>query len=349
MTKSMKAIVYHAPKDIKLETLDVPRCDEDQIRVKVDACAVCGTDLKSYLHGNPRIRAPQVIGHEFTGIVDTVGANTKDFTLGDRIVMATSISCGECFYCKNGLSNLCINLAPMGFAYPGGMAEFVTIPQTALTNGHVIKVPSTVKAEHAALAEPLSCAVNCAENCNIKTGDTVVIIGAGPMGIMNACVARNYGAEKIIISEVNPTRLKSAESFNFDILIDPAGGDLTQAVKDATNGVGADVVIAAAPAVEPQEKALTLVRKHGTVCLFASLPADRSTISIDSRTIHYGEIRLIGTSDSRPEHVAKAVDIIAAKTISVDKLASHIIDMENIFEAFDLMQAGNAMRVVLTP
>ena len=169
------------------------------------------------------------------------------------------------------------------------------------------------------------------------------------MGIMNACIAKNYGAEKIIISEVNPTRLKSAESFNFDILIDPSSRDLTQAVKDVTNGVGADVVIVAAPAVEPQEQALTLVRKHGTVCLFASLPTGGSTISIDSRTIHYGQIRLIGTSDSRPEHVAKAVDMIAAQTISVDKIATHIIDMENIFEAFELMQAGNAMRVVLTP
>jgi L-iditol 2-dehydrogenase len=345
----MKAIVYHAPKDIKLENLDVPDCDKDQIRVKVDACAVCGTDLKSYLHGNPRIKAPQVIGHEFTGIVDTVGENIKDFTLGDRIVMATSISCGECFYCKNSLRNLCINLAPMGFAYPGGMAEFVTIPKTALANGHVVKVPPKVKAEHAALAEPLSCAVNCAENCSIRTGDTVVIIGAGPMGIMNACVAKNYGAKKIIISEVNPTRLKSAESFNFDILIDSSRRDLTQAVKDATDGVGADVVIVAAPAIKPQEQALALVRKHGTVCLFASLPAGGSTISIDSRTIHYGQIRLIGTSDSRPEHVAKAVDMIAAQTISVDKLASHIIDMENIFDAFELMQAGTAMRVVLTP
>ena len=108
MTESMKAIIYHAPKNIKLETIDVPDCDEDQIRVKVDACAVCGTDLKSYLHGNPRIRAPQVIGHEFTGIIDTVGAKTKDFALGDRMVMATSISCGDCFYCKNSLSNLCI-------------------------------------------------------------------------------------------------------------------------------------------------------------------------------------------------------------------------------------------------
>jgi len=349
MTDGMKAIVYHAQKDIKLETIDVPDCDENQIRVKVDACAVCGTDLKSYLHGNPRIRAPQVMGHEFTGIVETTGANIKNFAVGDRIVMATSVSCGECFYCKNALSNLCINLAPMGFAYPGGMAEYVTIPQTALANGHVLKVPAKVKAEHAALAEPLSCAVNCAENCNIQTGDTVVIIGAGPMGIMNACVAKNYGAEKIVLSEINQTRLNLAASFNFDILVDPSGRDLTRAVKDATAGVGADVVIVAAPAVEPQQQAISLVRKNGTVCLFASLPPGGSTISLDSRTIHYGQIRLIGTSDSRPEHVEKAVDMIAEKTISVDKLASHIIHMENIFEAFDLMQAGDAMRVVLTP
>ena len=176
MTDSMKAIVYYSPKDIRFENADMPACNDSEIRVKVDACAVCGTDFKSYLYGNPRIQSPQIIGHEFTGIIDIIGSNIKKFQIDDRIVMATSVSCGNCFYCKKGLANLCLNLAPMGFTYPGGMAEYVTVPKTAILNGHVIKVPQTVKAEHAALSEPLSCAVNCAENCGIQTGDTVLII-----------------------------------------------------------------------------------------------------------------------------------------------------------------------------
>jgi L-iditol 2-dehydrogenase len=349
MTDSMKAIVYHGPKDIRVEAIDVPSCGDGQIRARVDACAVCGTDLKAYLHGNPRIKAPRVMGHEFTGVVETVGTNVDDFSVGDRIVMATSVSCGGCYYCKEGFRNLCTDLAPMGFSFPGGMAEFITIPARALRNGHVIKVPKGIKAAHAALAEPVSCAINSAENCGVQPGDTIVVVGAGPMGIINACVARQFGAEKIILAEINEIRLKRAEAFGFDLLVNPASQDLIKIVKDQTNGIGADVVIVAAPAAQPQQQALDLVRKHGTVCLFASLPAGKSILSLDSRKIHYGEIRMVGTSDSTPAHVSKAVELISNLSLPVEKLATHVMRLDDIFKAYDLMQSGEALRVVLKP
>ena len=345
----MKAVVYYAPKDIRVEKIPVPVCGDNEIRVKVDACAVCGTDLKTYRHGNPRIKPPKVMGHEFTGIIETVGSEVKGFSVGERIVMATSISCGRCYYCRKGFTNLCIDLAPMGFTYPGGMAEYIIIPARALANGHVIKVPKEVKAEHAALAEPLSCTVNCAENCSIESGDTVVIVGAGPMGIMNACVVKGFGAAKIIVADINKIRLKKAETLGFDLVINSGRQDLTQIVRNETDGIGADVVIIAAPAVQPQEQGIDFVRKHGTVCLFASLPAGNSTLSLDSRIIHYGEIRLVGTSDSTPRQVAKAVELLSAGAIPADKLASHILGLDDIFKAYELMQSGEALRVVLKP
>jgi L-iditol 2-dehydrogenase len=196
MADTMKAVMYYAPKDIRIETIPVPSCGDNEIRVKVDACAVCGTDLKSYNNGNPRIKAPLPMGHEFTGLVETIGKNVDGFSIGDRVVMATTISCGECYYCKRGWRNICVNLAPMSFSYAGGMAEYTTIPARALKNGHVIKVPEGVKAEHAALSEPISCAVNTSEICNVQEGDTVVVAGAGSLGMINACVAREFGAKK---------------------------------------------------------------------------------------------------------------------------------------------------------
>ncbi|MHC5075329.1 MAG: alcohol dehydrogenase catalytic domain-containing protein [Planctomycetota bacterium] len=349
MSEKMKAVVYHAPGDIRVEEVAVPTCCDDELRIKIDACAVCGTDLKSYLNGNPRIKAPQVMGHEFTGLVETVGSEVKGFSVGDRIVMATSISCGECFYCEKGWRNLCANLAPMGFTYPGGMTEFTVIPGRAITNGHVVKVPEVVKPEHAALSEPLSCAVNSAGNCGIKEGDTVVVVGAGPMGIMNACVAQQYGAVKVIMAEVNAVRLQQAENFGFDMVVNSAKEDLGQIVKNETSGIGADVVIVAAPAAKPQEDALNYVRKQGAVCLFASLPSGKSELTIDSRILHYGEIRLVGTSDSTDVHVKKAVELISSGTLPADKLASHILSLDGIFEAYELMQSGEALRVVLKP
>jgi len=280
MTAEMRAIVYRGPGDIRLDGIPVSGCRDDEIRIRVDACAVCGTDLKSRLHGNPKITPPMVIGHELTGTVDTVGAKVEGFAIGDRIAMATSISCGECAYCKRGWTNLCIDLAAMGFRYPGGMAEYTTIPARALRNGHVVKVPAGVDPVHAALAEPVSCCVNALENCALAAGDTIVVIGAGPMGILNACVARILNARKVILADTNPARLARAAGFGFDRLIDPASEDLARAVKDETDGLGADVVVVAAPAARPQEQALGMVRKRGTVCLFASLPAGESIITL---------------------------------------------------------------------
>jgi len=350
MSQPMKAVVYHAPGDIRVENVPVPECGDAEIRVKVDACAVCGTDLKSFKSGNPRIKAPKVMGHEFTGIIETVGAAAVGgFEPGQRIVLATSISCGQCYYCQQGWSNLCVDLAPMGFSYEGGMAEYTVIPERALVNGHVVVVPEGVKAEHASLAEPVSCAVNSAANCNIQEGDTVVVVGAGPLGIMNACVARRFGAKTIIMAEINAVRLAQAEAFQFDRLVNPAEEDLTQIVMDATAGVGADVAIVAAPAGPPQEQAVELVRKRGTVCLFASLPASNKMLSMDSRAIHYGEVRVVGTSDSTAAHVKKAVEMIAGGALPADRLATHVLGLDEIMQAYELMQSGEALRVVLVP
>jgi L-iditol 2-dehydrogenase len=343
----MQAVVYYAPGDIRVEDVPKPVCQDGELLVKVDACAVCGTDLKSKNHGNPRIKAPLVMGHEFTGVVEESRNSKTNIKVGDRIVMATSISCGECFYCKHGFRNLCASLAPMGFSYPGGMAEYTAIPELALRGGHVISVPQGVKPEHAALAEPTSCAVNSVSQCNIQKGDTVLVMGAGPMGLLNAVVARAFGAGKIIMSELNELRRNQGKQFGIDVLVDPANEDLAAVIKRETNGVGADVVIVAAPAAKPQEEALSLVRRQGTVVLFASLPAGKSNITIDSRLIHYGEIHLIASSDSTPQHVEKAVELIASKAIPADKIASHILPRNQIEKAFELMISGEALRVVL--
>ncbi len=349
MTEKMQAIRYYGPGDVRVESIDVPACGVDEMRVRVDACAVCGTDLKAWRHGNPRMKAPIVMGHEFTGVVETVGGDVVGFAPGERIVMATSISCGQCYYCVQGWRNLCADIAPMGFAFAGGMAGYTIVPARAIVNGHVVKAPSHVLPEHAALAEPLSCAVNCVEQCGVGSGDVVVVVGGGPMGIMNACAARMKGAGTIILAEINLQRLRQAEAFGLDVLVNPGVDNLLKIVKDRTGGLGADVVIVAAPAAEPQAAALELARKRGTVCLFASLPADRCTLKVNSRLVHYGQLNLTGTSDSTAEHVAAAVDMIASGELPADKLATHVLKLEQIADAFSLMESGEALRVVLKP
>ena len=345
----MKAVRYYGPGDIRIDEIPVPQIKQDELLVRIEACAVCGSDLKAFSVGNPRLQPPIVMGHEFAGTVEEAGTDVTGFAEGDRIVMATSVSCGECLYCKKGWTNLCVSLAPMGFYFDGGMAEYTAIPARALENGHVVKVPPDLRSDFAALAEPLSCAVNSIEKCQIQQGDTVLIMGAGPMGILNACVARYSGAGKIIMTEINQARLELAGGFRIDLLVNTNEKDIKEIILQETNGFGADVVIVSAPAAAPQEEALSLVRKKGTVCLFASLPSGQSSLTIDSRLIHYNEIKLTGSSDSTAEHVGKAIEMLSDPAFPAEKIATHILSLHEIFNAFELMKSGEALRVVLKP
>ena len=345
----MRAIRYYAPKDVRVEEIPVPTLKPGELLVKVDACAVCGSDLKTFNVGNPRMKPPITMGHEFTGIIKDVAESVSEFSKGDRVVMATSISCGKCLYCQNGWSNLCIQLEPMGFFYDGGMAEYVVIPAKAVRNGHVVKVPRNLKPEYAALAEPLSCAVNSVKRSNVRKGDFVLVMGAGPMAILNALAAKEFGASKVFMTELNPARLTQAKSFDIDRLINPAEEDLVKIIMNETNGYGADVVIVTAPAAQPQEEALKLVRKRGTVCLFASLPSGKSNLTIDSRLVHYSEILVTGSSDSTTLDVQQAVRILGKPGFPADKIASHLMGLDGIHDAFKLMISGEALRVVLKP
>ena len=347
----MKAVIYHGPGDVRVQEVPKPTCGEGEILVQCDACAVCGSDLKTYKVGNPRMQPGVVMGHEFSGLIREISptAKAEGLAVGDRVVMATSVSCGLCLYCRRGWRNLCANIKPMGFGYNGGMARWCAIPAQAVAGGHVVAAPVDMPAAHAALAEPVSCAVNSIEQCNMNPGDVVLVLGAGPMGLLNALVARAKGASKIILSEPNPARLAQAEPF-CDVCVNPTESDLAAVVAAETeDGLGADVCIVAAPANQPQEQALSLVRKRGTICLFASLPVERKMLDIDSRLLHYGELRLVGTSDSTPAHVAEAVQLLASGAVPADKIATHSFPLDEIQTAFDLMLNGEGLRIILEP
>ena len=350
----MKAVIYYGKNDVRVEEVPVPACGAGELRVRIEACAVCGSDLKTFQNGNPRMKPPITMGHEFSGRLDTVGAGVRGFAAGERVVMATSVSCGECFYCRKGWSNLCANLKPMGFAFPGGMAEYLIVPELAVRNGHVVKVPdppggARLASEHAALAEPVSCAVNCAELCGIGEGDSVVVVGAGPMGLMNLFVAREFGARKLILAQRPGKRLEQARAFDCGRLVDTGAEDLRQVVLEETGGLGADCVIVAAPSAAAQAEAPGLVRKRGTVCLFASLPVGSNLLSVDSRTIHYGEIRVVGASDSTARQVERALAILAKPGFPKEKLVSHQLGLRDFARAFQMMLDRDGLRIVLRP
>lgn len=345
----MKAVVYYGPGDVRLEERPYPKLKKNNLIVKVTCCAICGTDLKLATIGNPRFHPPRIIGHEMVGKIFEIGSDLSGFSIGDRITLATTISCGNCYYCKLGLGNICPNARPISCDFDGAFAEYLLVPHQAIIRGNVIKVPDSVSDEAAALSEPLSCAINAQEIAGVKPGDNVVIIGGGPLGALHAGLAKALGASEVIIVQRSEPRLTYLKRLKDVIVVDSENEDVSSIIKERTNGLGADIVIVCAPDREIMEKSIFFTRKGGTVSLFASLPKENANLTFNSRIIHYGELRIVGSSDSRPEHVIKAVELLSKGKINTDVIITHKIALEDIFKGIELMKNSRSLKILVYP
>ena len=345
----MKAAVYYAPGDIRVENRPEPAAKDDNLIVKVKCCSICGTDIKIATIGNPRCHPPRIIGHEMVGQIIHAGSGTKGFAAGERVTLATTVSCGKCRYCTRGLGNICPDAKPVSYDFDGAFAQRMEIPSMALTGGNVIKVPESVTDEAAALSEPLSCALNAQEIAGVKEGGRVLIVGDGPLGVLHAELLKASGVKDIAILARNVKRVELLRKIKNIYLIDTNAVDTGTAINEWTEGLGADVVIVCAPTRDAHEKSLNYVRKGGTVSFFASLPKEAPEITINSRTVHYGELRITGASDSRPEHVEKVVRLLAQGKIATDSIITHKIPLENIHTGFELMKNRDSLKVMVYP
>lgn len=345
----MKAAIYYGPADIRVEERPEPAPAEDNLLVEIHCCAICGTDLKLATIGNPRCHPPRIIGHELVGHITHVGAQVDGFAVGERVTLATTVACGNCAYCALGLGNMCPNAKPVSYDFDGGFAEMLAIPPAAIAGGNVIKVPDAVPDEAAALSEPLSCAINAQELVGVKTGDNVVIIGGGPLGALNAELAKALGAAKVMVVQRSEPRLSLLRRLKHVVVINGTEEEVEAVVKAETGGLGADVVIMSAPTREAHVSSIKLARKGGSVSLFASLPSGASEISLDSRVLHYGELRIVGASDSRPEHVTKAVRLMAEGKIDTSAIITHRVSLEKLHEGITLMKNKQSLKVLVYP
>jgi L-iditol 2-dehydrogenase len=345
----MKAVVYHAPGDIRIEDRPEPAPTEDNLIVEVHCCAICGTDLKLATVGNPRCHPPRIIGHELVGHISHVGSQVQGFAVGERTTLATTLACGDCQNCDLGLGNMCPNAKPISYDFDGGFSERLAIPSMAIAGGNVIKVPDSVSDEAAALSEPLSCVINALELAGVKAGDSVLIIGGGPLGALHAEATKALGAKEVMIVQRSEPRLSLLRELDGVRVIDGLREDVMSVVRERTGGLGADVVSVCAPTGEAQEDSIHFARKGGTVSLFASLPKDAPDITLNSRVVHYGELRIVGASDSRPEHVVRAVQLMAESKIDTAPIITHRISLEDIHEGLDLMKNKQSLKVLVYP
>lgn len=343
----MRAVFFEGPEKLVLKEIEIPKCEEDGILVKIEACGICGSDIRNYHLGLKDDITHQIMGHEIAGIVVEVGKKVKRFKEGDRVAIAPDVSCGECFYCKRGWVNLCINHRMIGTHFPGGFAQYIYLSSEILSRGIINFIPKNVSFESATISEPASSVIACQERNNITLGDTVVIIGDGPIGCLHLEVAKARGAERVIM--VGLKRLEMAKTFNPEHLIDAGSQDPVREVLEITGGLGADVVIVANPVKETQEQAIEMARKRGKIILFGGVSRSDPMTLLNSNLIHYNELDIVGSFSYPAISHEMALRLISQGKISSEKYITATVPLEKIGEGFILAEQGKAMKVIVKP
>ena len=335
----MIAAVLEELGKFSVKPVPTPVPDDDSILVKVRACAVCGSDLRIYRSGNSRVKMPQILGHEMAGEVVQVGKNVTKFSVGDKVAIGADVPCGKCAACEAGIGNNCQTNYAMGYQYAGGFAEYVLLNRMVVDFGPVHKIPDDAVFAEYALAEPLGCVLNALERSPIHIGDTVVVIGCGPIGCMMMPVMKKMGAARIIGVERSPLRQTVALENGADVIVDPNEGDIVEAVLALTNNEGADVVFTATPVPEMQECAIRMAKNRARINFFGGLPANNSKVSLDTNIIHYKELAISGAHGSLPRHHGQAVELIRSGVINVKPFITNHYPLEEIESAFEAATA----------
>ncbi|HEV3484769.1 MAG TPA: alcohol dehydrogenase catalytic domain-containing protein, partial [Vicinamibacterales bacterium] len=267
----MRAAVFHGPGDLRVLQVPRPAIADSELLVRVAACAVCGSDVRTFRHGARNIDKPVVLGHELSGTIVETGAAIRSYREGQRVAVAPAIPCGDCRYCRENAETMCERLRSIGYQFDGGLAEFMAVPASAVRAGCVNVLPEGLSFEEAALAEPLACVINAQELLRVGEEDTVAVIGAGPIGCLHAALARVRGARKVLLVDLRAERLQLAAAFGADVLIDASREDVQARVLEETDG-GASVVIVAAPSNRAQEQSIKLAARRGRINFFGGLP-----------------------------------------------------------------------------
>ena len=324
----MKAAVYFGRHDLRVTEVAQGPVGDNQVRVNVKYCGVCGTDIHIYEGdgGASAVTPPLIIGHEFSGVVTEVGNSVKSVKVGDRVSVDPNDMCGECYFCRNAQAHFCTNYVGIGTTYPGGFAEYVTAREK-----QVFKIPDSLSFETAALVETVSCCLHGIDLCSIKTGTTVFIIGAGPIGLLMLQLAKMAGAGKIIVSEIVPEKRALALKYGANVVIDPSTEDI-QAVLNA-NCTCVGCVIECAGTKRTIEQAIDYAGRGATVMLFGLVAPD-VTVSIKPYEVFQKELK-VTASFINPYTFDRAIEVLALGKVKVDEIITDILPLDEINKAFE--------------
>ncbi|MCL6578866.1 MAG: zinc-binding dehydrogenase [Candidatus Bathyarchaeota archaeon] len=342
----MKAAMLYGVKDLRVEEAEKPKTEAGEVLVKVKAATTCGTDLKIFQRGYVEkvIKLPTIFGHEWAGEVVEVGEGLEWPTKGMRVRAGNSAPCLHCTMCQKGKYNLCENMIWLWGAY----AEYIKVPaRMVLVN--MQEIPEHVSFEEAAITEPLACILHGIEEADVKLGDSVAIIGAGPIGLLHLLTVKKMGVEKAIMIDLVEERLGFAEKLGADETVNAGKTDVVEIVRKLTRGYGADVVIEAIGLPATWEQALKLVRKGGTVLEFGGCPPG-TEVKVNAEMLHYGEVTVMGTFHTTPLHFRKALNLIASRAIDVRSLITRKMKLDDIKEAFNILSTSKTeIKIAINP
>lgn len=352
--QQMKAVVAYAPGDYRLETVDVPKASVGEMVIKVEACGICAGDIKAY-DGAPSfwgdetqpayIKAPMIPGHEFIGFVVEIGEGVEGYAIGDRVISEQIVPCWECRFCKRGQYWMCEKHDLYGFQnnVNGSMAEYMKFTKEAIN----YKVPHDLPIEKAILIEPYACSLHAVQRAQIELGDTVVISGAGTLGLGMVGAAKKSGVGTLIVLDLFDSRMKLAKQFGADIVLNPKDVDVVKEIKQMTDGYGCDIYIEATGHPKSVEQGLSMIRKLGR---FVEFSVFKDPVTVDWSIISdRKELDVLG-SHLGPYCYPLVIDGIAKGDFPTDGVVTHKLPLEKYLEGFDLMKrGGDSLKVILIP
>ena len=348
MLMKMKAALMYGPNDIRVEETDKPVCPEDGLILKIMAVGLCGSDIRNLTTDSRKGAYPFIYGHEIVGVVDEIGDKQTKYKVGDRLFLFPGTYCMECDACVSGHSENCENEHIAKLAGTGGFAQYIAVGGEKIRYGGIYEIPEGVSFEAASLGEPLTSVFACLENIRVGFPDTLVIIGAGPIGDFMAQLAKLRGAQKVIMIDINDSRLEMSKQFGVDVTINSAKEDPIEAVKRLTNGKGANKVISATPANATQQQSLFMVRKGGVVVFFGGVPKGSLT-ELDTNLIHYNNLWIKGHFGASYDQSRRAFELAVSSVFPTEKFITHILPLSKINEGVALTRSGEAIKVVLHP
>ncbi len=364
----MLAALLVGPEQLDVREVPRPTCPEDGLRLRVEACGICGSDVRAF-RGHKRIQGAHtlagetlpgfIVGHEIAGVIDAVGPRVRGFQRGERITVAPSITCGTCDACRRGYSTVCRSYGALGWGLPGGFAEYTAVPARLLADASINRIPDGLPAWKACMAEPLACAVHGQSAIRIGPEDSVLIVGGGPMGSLNVLLARQRGARLVVLADPNECRRTFARALGAHVTMDPRAPNASAAYLDATEGRGFSAVIQAVSSIAPIREAFTEAPDHrypllapgARVNIFSGLDPGDTAFSLDARAFFYQGLSLVGTVNSAPQHNTEALALIASKGVDVEPLVTARVPLSQAREGFEKVMARPRVhqKVVVEP